>query len=217
MNRKLRLRSALAILWAAILLASAGAAQEPHPHEYAPIETVDLGSGKSELKRAFEDVLDDFSGVTREGEPVELSRLLEEKRVVLLTYLAEWCANCRYEAPILAELYGRYRDRGFEIVARSEYSHRDEVERFIREFGVEHPVILGSPNPDPDDEDAVRTVTTHYRFRKALDDERKWGTPLNILILGGDLDSIRVVTGEFEPGALEELLARELGEPEATS
>lgn len=215
MPKMLLRRSTLCTLWGALLLATTGAAQEPHPHEYAPIDTVTIEGG--ELESTFEELLDEFSGPNLEGEPVELSRLLEQNRVVLLTYFAEWCSNCRYEAPILAELYQRYRDRGFEIVARSEYSHRDEVERYVQKYGVEYPVVLGSANPDPDDEDAVRTVTTHYRFRKALGDERKWGTPLNVLILGGELDTIRVVTGEFFPGALEEVLARELGQVEPTS
>lgn len=181
-----------------------GAQEPPHPHEYAPIESFD------EVLRGVPDpeaIAADFSGETLEGEVVDLAGTRKEHDVVLLTYFAEWCENCRYEAPELVRMHERFADEGFAIIARSEYSHPDEVRAFVERYGIDYPVLVGSPNPDPESEDEVRTSTTHYRLRRMLGDERKWGTPFNLLLADGE---IFVVAGEFEPGALEAFLEERL-------
>lgn len=179
----------------------------PHPHEYAPIEALDSEAAGAAV---LETVRTEFSGTAIGGEPVSVDRLLEEHPLVLLTWFAEWCANCGYEAPVLADLHRRWADRGLAIVARSEYSHPDEVRRFLGEHALHVPVMLGSPNPDPEDEDVVRTSTAHYRLREALGDARKWGTPMTVLLTAGG-DSAWVVLGELVPGELERFVETRLG------
>ncbi len=180
----------------------------PHPHEYSPVVGIDLtaevaGAGGDYL--APWDVLRrDFSGTSRDGEEIDLEEVVRRNRVTLLTYFAEWCANCRYEAPDLVAKYNAHKADGLMIIGRSEYSHPDVVADYVDEFGIEYPVILGSPNPDPDSEDLVRTTTSHFRMRKALLDPRKWGTPLNIVVVDGDPTRASIVTGEFFPGAFDE-------------
>ena len=188
----------------------AGAEEEaaPHPHEYSPVVAIDLtaeiaGAGGDYLV-PWEVLRRDFSGTSRDGEQIDLDELVSRNRVTMLTYFAEWCANCRYEAPDLVAKYSAHHGDGFVIVGRSEYSHPDVVADYVAEFGIEYPVILGSPNPDPDSEDLVRTTTSHFRLRKALLDPRKWGTPLNIVVVDGDLTRASIVTGEFFPGAFDE-------------
>jgi thiol-disulfide isomerase/thioredoxin len=132
---------------------------------------------------------------------------------VLVTWFAEWCANCGYEAPILGDLHRRWRDRGLAVVARSEYSHPDEVQGFLGRHALHVPVVPGSPNPDPEEEDAVRTSTAHYELRRALGDERKWGTPLTLVFAHGG-DSAWAVLGELVPEEMEAFVARRLTGPE---
>ncbi|MDX1631201.1 MAG: TlpA disulfide reductase family protein [Thermoanaerobaculia bacterium] len=184
--------------------------QGPHPHEYAPIERFEVTELDPAIRELYREHLDSFEGTTRTGSTVNLSEIRTDHRVVLLTIFAEWCENCGYEAPELVELHRRFRDRGFAIVARSEYSHPADVERFVEKHGIPYPVLLGSPNPDPEDEDAVRTTTTHYRFRKAIDSTRKWGTPFNVLLVRDEPGAFYAVKGEFRPGALERFLRRRL-------
>lgn len=184
------------------------AADAPHPHEYSPVVAIDLtaevaGAGGDHLV-PWEVLRRDFSGASRDGEEIDLEEVVGRNRVTLLTYFAEWCANCRYEAPDLVAKYGAHQDDGLMIIGRSEYSHPDVVDEYVAEFGIEYPVILGSPNPDPDNEDLVRTTTAHFRMRKALLDPRKWGTPLNIVVVDGDPTKASIVTGEFFPGAFDE-------------
>lgn len=185
---------------------------EPEPHEYAPIERFEIEELEPATRRLFREHLDSFDGATRTGGTVDLPELRETNPVVLLTIFAEWCENCAYEAPELVELFHRFGDRGFAVVARSEYSHPAEVERFVEEHGIPYPVILGSPNPDPENEDAVRTTTSHFALRKALDDPRKWGTPMNLLVVDGDLERVHMVLGEFVPEELDAFLDERLPE-----
>ena len=188
--------------------------EEPHPHEYAPIEAVNLEQELSDEPEILEQTqaLEDFSGVSLDDRVVDARALVEEHPVVLFTYVAEWCANCRYEAPHLARLYWKYADRGFRIVARSEYSHPDVMKEVAGQFGSPYPIIQGSLNPDPENEDAVRTTTHHFALRKALDDPRKWGTPMNILVVDGDLEQVHMVMGEFVPEELDTFLDQNLPE-----
>ena len=183
----------------------------PHPHEYSPVVSIDLtaqiaGAGGDSLV-PWDVLRRDFSGTSRDGEQIDLDELVGGNRVALLTYFAEWCANCRYEAPDLVAKYTNHHGDGLAIVGRSEYSHPDVVAGYVAEFGIEYPVIVGSPNPDPDNEDLVRTTTSHFRLRKALLDPRKWGTPLNIVVVDGDPTRASIVTGEFFPEAFDETFA----------
>jgi len=181
---------------------------EPAPHEWAPIQPLDLPARLADQPRILDRVLSlaDFSGVSLDGRRVDAHALVEKYPVVLLTYVAEWCENCRYEAPHLGELYWKYARRGFRIVARSEYSHPDVMRRVAGGFGSPYPIVPGSRNPDPNDEDAVRTTTFHYRLRKALGDSRKWGTPFNLVVVNGDVEHPWVVMGEFVPDEMDAFL-----------
>lgn len=155
-------------------------------------------------------VLDQFTGTSLDGREVDARTLVEEHPVVLFVYLSEWCEDWRREAPDLLRLHRDYADRGFRVVARSEYSDRGEVEAMIEELDLPYPVLTGSSRPDDADEEEVRTGTAHYRLRTALGDDRKWGTPLNLVVVDGDLGRVRVVAGELVPAELEALLEAEL-------
>ena len=65
-------------------------------------------------------------------------------RVVLVDFWATWCAPCLAELPDLKTLFGRYRARGFTILAVSldEPEQTLLVKRFVRQRGVPYPVLL---------------------------------------------------------------------------
>jgi thiol-disulfide isomerase/thioredoxin len=72
-------------------------------------------------------------------------------KVVLVNITGSWCPNCHDEAPFLAELYGKYRDQGLEIVALSfeeaeQLKDPTRLRAFIRKYGIEYTVLLaGEP------------------------------------------------------------------------
>src|SRR5262245_38560836 len=79
---------------------------------------------KKELKELF--LFKDFVGKTMDGGYVNFHQPNEKgyksAKVLIMSYIAEWCKNCNYEAPYLRETYKKYHSRGLEIVGRSEYS-----------------------------------------------------------------------------------------------
>ena len=77
---------------------------------------------------------------TLEGTPVRLSDY--RGQVVVLNFWATWCGPCRMEVPGLVSVYGRYREKGFTILAVNLHEPRERVEPFVRETGIEFPVLL---------------------------------------------------------------------------
>lgn len=90
----------------------------------------------------------DFRFPDLEGRPVALSDERFRGKVVLVNVFGSWCPNCNDEAPLLADWYRRYRDRGLEVVGLAfEFTgdpERDSevVRRFARRHGIEYPLLL---------------------------------------------------------------------------
>ncbi|MDX2048087.1 MAG: TlpA disulfide reductase family protein [Chitinophagaceae bacterium] len=61
-------------------------------------------------------------------------RLSEFKgKVVLIDFWASWCVPCRANNPKLLELYGKYKDKGFEILGVSIDNKKDIWQNAIRQ------------------------------------------------------------------------------------
>lgn len=60
------------------------------------------------------------------GEKVLFSNIVNKNKYTLLQFWASWCAPCRASLPQLAELYGKYRGKGFAVVGVSLDSSKDE-------------------------------------------------------------------------------------------
>ncbi len=138
-------------------------AQE-HAHEYAPLQ---------ERKINYKDWT--FNDV-KTNAPVNLSSLTEGKKLVMVVYFAPWCPNWRYEAPVAAKLYDKYKAQGFDVVGVSEYGTRDEVLKFFGTQGAPYTIVTES------EAGAARDKTTHYTYRQAAGDTRKWGSPFNVFL-----------------------------------
>jgi len=72
-------------------------------------------------------------------------------KVVLLNISGSWCPNCHDEAPFLAALYRRFRDKGLEIVTLSfeeadQLANPTRLRAFNEQYGVTYTVLLaGEP------------------------------------------------------------------------
>jgi len=63
-------------------------------------------------------------------------------QVLLINFWATWCAPCREEMPMLAELHERFSGQGFQVVGIA----MDDVQQardFISEIGIGYPVLVG--------------------------------------------------------------------------
>lgn len=108
--------------------------------------------------------------------PDDLRTLMTGKKLVMVVYFAPWCANWRYEAPVAARLYEKYKDKGFQVIGVSEYGSRADVKAFFGEAGPPYPVVTESESRDD------REKTAHYGYRQLTGDTRKWGSPWNIFL-----------------------------------
>jgi len=79
----------------------------------------------------------DFDLIALDGESISLSSL--QGKVVMVDFWSSWCAPCRAEAPVLAEAYRTWRDRGVEFVGIAIWDQNDDVREFVAANGIEYP------------------------------------------------------------------------------
>jgi thiol-disulfide isomerase/thioredoxin len=87
----------------------------------------------------------DFALQSLQGDTLRLSSL--KGKVVLVDFWATWCGPCKAELPHLVDLYGKYKDKGLEIVGiADDPSERADVAPFVKRAGLPYPVVYGEPS-----------------------------------------------------------------------
>ncbi len=89
-----------------------------------------------------------FSFPDAEGKAVSSDDPRFRGKPIVVTFMGTWCPNCHDEAPVLRDLYARYRGQGLEVVALTcEYT--DDIERsrrlvaqFVARHGVNYPILF---------------------------------------------------------------------------
>ena len=158
--RTLVLFAAIALMTGTITPASA-----QDGHEYAPIQQATISYKNWQLPALDQGV-----------EAVDLRQWSKGKKLVLVVYFAPWCGNWRFEAPVVARLYDKYKAHGFDVVAVSEYAAADETRSFMKEAGAGYTVVVESQARD------ARDKTSHFGYRTATGDSRNWGSPYNVFL-----------------------------------
>jgi len=89
-----------------------------------------------------------FEGLDPKGEKVSSIDSRFAGKVVLVTITGTWCPNCHDEAPVLVDLYRKYRDQGLEVVALA-YEYTGDVARdleqlkiYAKRHSIEFPLLL---------------------------------------------------------------------------
>ena len=183
-----------------LVLSVATAAQDERGHYYVPLREVEM-----EIK--------DFNFSTLDGKTIRLSDAVKGQKLVLIHYFAAWCHNSNFDVVTMKELYEKYKDRGFLVIGVCEYSRPEELREFIEKHKPTYPICMEGDGRLKD-----RTGTTHYFYRNQLDDNRHWGTPLNVLITAEDVQKksdvvakrARVAAGEVIKSEFEELIQERL-------
>jgi peroxiredoxin len=183
-----------------ILLTGIAIAQEHRGHHYAPLREVEM-----EIK--------DFSFSTLDGGKLNLREAALGKKLVLVHYFAAWCHNSNFDVKTMTEIYNDYRDQGLLVIGVCEYSSKDELRGFIEKHKPTYPICMEGDGKKKD-----RTGTMHYAYRKQIDDQRLWGTPLNVLISSDEVQKegdvvakhLRIAPGEVIKTELEDLIRAKL-------
>lgn len=171
-------------------------------HEYAPL---------LEQKVNYKDWT--FKSL-KDGSPVNLRELAKGKKLVMVVYFAAWCGNWKAEAPVVSRLYDKYKAEGFEVVGVSEYAPAEDSRKYFEsQGGASYPVVVESETP------SAREQTTHYGYRQASGDMRRWGSPFNVFLEPAKLnpagevltEKAWVVGGELIEKDVERFIRERLG------
>jgi hypothetical protein len=155
----------------ALFLAVAGIAlAQAEEHEYAQITEHQIE-------------LHDLTFKSLDGSQLNLRQYAAGKRALIISFNAAWCKNSAYNAPALKRLYDKYKDRGLGMISIMEYSTVDEVRIFINRFGIDCPVAIETKSRDD------REKSLHFKYRRLVGDNRKWGTPFHIIIDARHIES----------------------------
>lgn len=191
----------ICLLFAVVIgMGAKAAAQDDQGHYYVPIREVEM-----EIK--------DFNFPTLDGKTINLRDAVKGKKLILVHYFAAWCHNSNFDVTTMKELYEKYKDQGFLVIGVCEYSNEAELRGFIEKHKPTYPICIEGNGKMKD-----RTGTTHYSYRNQLDDNRHWGTPLNILIAAEDIQKkgevvtkhVRIAPGEVIKSEFEELIREKL-------
>lgn len=79
-----------------------------------------------------------------DGNDVSLQKIIDKSNVVMLSFWATWCTPCKEEMKKMADLYDKYKDKGFEYVALNVDNQKSvaKVKAFITSQGYTFPVLL---------------------------------------------------------------------------
>jgi thiol-disulfide isomerase/thioredoxin len=89
-----------------------------------------------------------FAWPAAPGKQVSLDDPEFRDKPIVVSILGTWCPNCHDEAPVLEELYRRYRGKGLRVVALA-YEYTEDPERSFRQIarfrdrhGITYPILF---------------------------------------------------------------------------
>jgi peroxiredoxin len=151
-----------------------------------------------------------FNYQTFDGHTFDLRDYARGKGVVIIAYVAGWCPNSNRNGHIIEKAWSAHHDAGLGVVGVSEYSDSDELRIHINRIGIDYPVVVETKDRNH------RKESWHYRYRHAVGDKRKWGTPFYVIVDARDIEAdsqtgllarrVYTVSGEVEGSELERFI-----------
>jgi thiol-disulfide isomerase/thioredoxin len=112
----------------------------------------------------------EFTFPDLDGNPVSFSDPRFAGKVVIVTLAGSWCPNCHDEARFLAELYGKYRAQGLEIVSLM-FEHfgdfkqaAEATRRFRKETGIDYATLVAGISDKDEAAKALPQLTGVFAF-----------------------------------------------------
>jgi peroxiredoxin len=172
-------------------------------HEYAPLQEKELKYNDWTYKSV------------RDGKTINLRDFAKGKKLVMVVYLAAWCANWRNEAPFAQRLYDKYKAHGFDVIGVGEYASVETTKTSLDNLKITFPVVSESDSRE------AKQKTPHYEYRRKTGDARGWGSPWNIFLEPANfkkgeevlLKKAFIVNGELIEEETEKFIRQRLGLP----
>lgn len=76
-----------------------------------------------------------FSGIDASGKTLDQSSPEFAGKPLIVDIFGTWCPNCHDEAPVLENLYQKYRKQGLQIVSLA-YEYTDDQQRSLQQIGI---------------------------------------------------------------------------------
>ena len=121
------------------------ARQKGLPGPEDPTQHITMRDPKEPLKFSFPDLA---------GHMLSNTDPRFKGKVVIVSLGGSWCPNCHDEAPLMVDLYRKYKSQGLEIVDLSfeedeQMKNPARLREFIKEYGITYPVLLaGDPSTE---------------------------------------------------------------------
>jgi hypothetical protein len=158
----------------------------------------------------------DFNLMSIDGQSFNLRSYAAGHRVTIVAFVAGWCPNSIQNGHVVKRLYDKYRERGLGVAVVTEYSDAEEVRIHVNRIGIDYPVVTETKSR------ADRKDSQHYKYRRAVGDKRKWGTPFYVIIPARNIEPAAVkaplarhvytVSGEIIESEAEKFIEQQLSQ-----
>ena len=101
---------------------------------------------------------------------------LERKntKINIISYLAEWCPNCHYEALTLRDLYQEYSRFNIRMTLVMNYSDKNKSMNFIELYGLKMNILYGELDEKKEDMERLKDIQLdlHKDFIEVVEKSR---------------------------------------------
>jgi len=92
----------------------------------------------------------DFAGIGMAGNKITSKDKMFENKVIAVLAGGSWCPNCLDEARLFRDLYTKYKEKGFEVVAlnfedKTFETSKIKMERFVNQTGANYTFLYVGP------------------------------------------------------------------------
>ena len=138
MNPRWIIAGAAALSLALLTLPMLRHGSQPIKAGATPAARAEGASCDAEGRAKFDFVLKNEHNV-----PVKLSDY--KGQVVRVNFWATWCGPCKQEIPDFVKIYDQYKDKGFVILGVSVDDSPEQLQAFMKEYGMNYPVLQMTP------------------------------------------------------------------------